>query len=820
MGPGSAWIATDYSVVVSGADGGSGVAEVQWRKDGGPIHPGPSGTQATVSGTGPHTLETRVVDNAGNGNWRSESINIDTVAPSNDTTVPTSAVPTPASIAIAGTDAHSGVNHVEWKVDNDPLQSTTDLANATATATTNGPHTLWSRVVDNAGNATDRTATFTIDTNLNHDTTPPTDTTETVSSGWYVEPTTVTISASDAGVGMNAVQWRLPGKPIETRTGSSYDLAFNEEGVHKLETRGRDYAGNVSPWRLQIVRLDFTVPTDTTNFSTEWQTSRTLAWSGTDTLSKAASIEYLIDNGALQTAAVGALIDFGTDGEHTIEHRVLDNAGQSSEWTDPPQTVRIDTVDPMNTSASPDPTTWSATPVSVALSGTDAAPGSGFDKVEWRLGNTGEIKSGTTALIDTEGQFDLQTRAVDVAGRNSGWRHDPVKVDLTNPTNTTPETPDGWRSTPYTVTVTGDDGTGSGVATIDVKVDNVLVPGATVTVTGDGVHTIASRITDAVGHTSGWRTDTVQIDSVAPAATLTCTGGTGWTASVSCTPTADGGPSEIDELTLATDGGTPTPVTSGSAVPVTGDGTHTITLKAVDGAGNVKTATAQVNVDATAPTASLSCAAASAPTGYVCQASGADGLSGLIALSYSLNGGAGTAVPGNGTFNVASGTVRVVAVDAAGNSALTAVLTLPVRTPPAPPAPPVTLRTKSAPVYLAGHRNVNGMVGALVAARSPTGTVSIDLRPLAVGRGKYQVQITLKSGKHKRTVKKTYTVGRDGTLRRMAASLAHATDKTTITLTVRKQHGQVVAQARHRKDRAPEVTQFKRIARLPMKRGS
>jgi hypothetical protein len=81
------------------------------------------------------------------------------------------------------------------------------------------------------------------------------------------------------------------------------------------------------------------------------------------------------------------------------------------------------------------------------------------------------------------------------------------------------------------------------------------------------------------------------------------------------------------------------------------------------------------------------------------------------------------------------------------------------------------------------------MVGALVAARSATGTVSVDLRPLAVGRGRYQVVIVLKSGKHKRTVKKTYTVGRDGTLRRLSASLAGASDRTTVTLTVRKKHG-------------------------------
>jgi hypothetical protein len=65
----------------------------------------------------------------------------------------------------------------------------------------------------------------------------------------------------------------------------------------------------------------------------------------------------------------------------------------------------------------------------------------------------------------------------------------------------------------------------------------------------------------------------------------------------------------------------------------------------------------------------------------------------------------------------------------------------------------------------------------------------VDLRPLAVGRGRYQVVLSLTSGKHKRTVKKTQSVARGGTLRRLAASLAGASGKTTVTLTVRKQHG-------------------------------
>mgnify|MGYP006147793135 CR=1 FL=1 len=41
-------------------------------------------------------------------------------------------------------------------------------------------------------------------------------------------------------------------------------------------------------------------------------------------------------------------------------------------------------------------------------------------------------------------------------------------------------------------------------------------------------------------------------------------------------------------------------------------------------------------------------------------------------------------------------------------------------------------------------------------------TVSVDLRPLAVGRGKYRVELSLKSGKHSKRFKRTYKVGRTG----------------------------------------------------------
>ena len=40
-----------------------------------------------------------------------------------------------------------------------------------------------------------------------------------------------------------------------------------------------------------------------------------------------------------------------------------------------------------------------------------------------------------------------------------------------------------------------------------------------------------------------------------------------------------------------------------------------------------------------------------------------------------------------------------------------------------------------------------GDEGAMLAARSANGTVSVDLRPLAVGRGTYKVKLVLRAGK-------------------------------------------------------------------------
>jgi hypothetical protein len=578
------------------------------------------------------------------------------------------------------------------------------------------------------------------------------------------------------------LQWRIDGEATRSSLTSSPSFTISDEGDHLLETRATDVAGNASGWRAQHFKVDLSVPVDTTDIPAEWQSSNTFTLNATDAYSGVDEIEYTIDGGPTQHGADDQVVTVGPDGTYTIVTRALDEAGHASGFTT--STLKVDTVDPINTTAVPS-SAWSAEPLELALTGTDAR--SGLDVVQWRVDN-GTIHDGGPAIVDTDGVHVLETRAVDAAGNDSGWRSDTVRIDATAPANTTPAPAGGWRTTPYSVVVSGDDGDGSGVDKIERTIDGGAVSeDENVTISGDGVHTLRTRIVDTVGHASEWREDTIRIDSTAPSASLACDGGTEtWSrTAVTCSVAADGGLSGLSALTLSRDGGAAETVASGAGI-VVGDGGHTLALAATDGAGNQGSASATVYVDATAPAAGLTCTAAGST--HTCIVDGSDATSGLAAVGWNVDGGAWTDIAAGGTFTIAKGRVAVRAVDAAGNETVTAAATL--SAPKVEGAKPkVKVKIASVPVYLAGHKDAGSLVGALNAVRSSNGTVSLDLRPLAVGRGRYQVEVAMRAGKRRKTFEKTYKVGRIGALPRIATSLARATDRCTVTLSVRKRVG-------------------------------
>lgn len=773
----STWRSADYSVDVNGADSVSDLAEMHWRIDGGSEQRGPVGTRVAVTGTGTHTLTTWAVDRAGNASGpRDDTVRIDTLAPTDTTVPPTAPVPNHYPVSVTGTDAHSGVNHVEWRVDGGSVRST-----STATIDGAGDHVLETRVVDNAGNQASWTAsTVTVDMSLSPDTTPPVDTTQTASAAWRTGQVTLTVSATDADTGVDVVQWRVDGGALgEGPSGSTVTIAG--DGVHQLETHATDLAGNTSAWRSQTVKIDATQPVDSTSLPSGWSASRAFTPHGADATSGVAGIQYKIDGGAIQTVPDGGSVTVPADGPHTIAHLVLDAAGNGSGWkTD---AVKVDTVKPVDTSPLP-ATGWITGPLGLTLTGTDAL--SGVDRYEWRV-DGGDVQTGATPTV-ADGTHTLETHVVDAAGNASDWRTATVKVDRTAPVNSTPAPAAPWRRDAYTVTVAGTDAGGSGVDRIEWRVDGgSTLQTPTLTIASKGPHKLETRVVDLAGNASDWRTDSIGIDPDAPVVSADC-GSQEWrAAAVVCNVAGDGGDSGLKSLTIARGSGTPQAVGTGS-YRIEDDGEWALTLDAIDGAGNEKLASALVRVDRTPPTASVSCTPDKG-TAYVCKASASDPTSGLLSIAYTVDGGAPQSLGADGSFTVGKGSVVVRATDRAGNVGASAPLPLANRVKPKPPetAPAPTPRTRTSAVLLDGGRSVKGrMLGELAVVALPSST-TVDLRPLALGKGRFRIELKVRADKQSKTVRKTVTASH-GYTPRVTVKLGGAF-RVSASLTVSRRSG-------------------------------
>jgi hypothetical protein len=768
------WRNTPYSVVLDGADALSGVASVSWKiqlqgmaESGENV--GSAGHEtATVNQDGTHLLSTRVRDIGGTvSTWRTEVIQIDRVLPTDNTAYPSAPVSNRHVVNFNPADDRSGVAAVEWKLDGGVTKT-----NSSVTITGEGVHQLEVRVRDNAGNYSGW-ATHTITVTLPPDSTAPDDNTN-IPAQWRTSAYTVTVAAADDidGVGVDYVEWRLDDDEIQSGPAGS-TFTVTADGQHIVDTRVWDKAGNHTDWKTQTLSIDKTRPTDASTIASGWVNSRTITFAGADATSGMDRITYDVSGPSPTTGTITGTtggITLASDGVYTISYSIYDVAGQRLNRS---VTYKADTVNPVNTSAAA-PTAWQTPSLSLALTGTDAA--SGIDHGEWRV-NGGSAQSGSTAVVTSEGTQSFETRVVDKAGNASPWRPETIKVDHTAPANTTAQPTSTWRNSDYTRTITGVDAA-SGVQRVEYSVDG----GATqlsgnVTISGEGVHTLASRIVDNAGNLSGWRTDTIGIDRTVPALSADC-GTTAWrNTQPTCSVAATGGLSGLAGVTA--DGH---PVVDG-AYAVQAQGAATIHFRAVDGAGNESVATAEVKVDTSAPAPAVNCVADSG-TAWTCTATASDAVSGVAGMAYSVDGTAPAPINNGDSFSVATGSLTVYATDNAGNGAAAKAVTLADRsTPPAPPTP----RTKSAAVFLRkGGAAAARLVGQLSIDSLPSST-TVDLRPLAIGKGSFQFVFTITAAGKTKTVTKTQKI-KTGYSTRISIVLP-ASAKTSVSLTVKRKTG-------------------------------
>ena len=342
-------------------------SHAEWRVDGGSWTL--SGT-ATVSGTGAHTLDTAAVDSAGNREEVSFTVNIDDVLPTDTTdTAPVGWQHAAVDLTVNGTDAESGVDHIEYQLDSSLPVSVPD--GTIVSINTQGQHVFRTRVVDEVGNVSSwapRTcgstsparSTRRTPRRLVHDPRPSTNVVGTDNLGRN------TPASSGASTGSPPATCPTRQQPVP--------VTITGDGVHQLEVRDhrhrqprpglahapdQDRHGHPDRPDRRRVRLAPAVLAERQRARHGHATPTSSASSGASTAATSARRPRPHD------------VSVSGDGVHTLETRMVDNAGLPA----PGSRARSSSTRPPRPPHPGRPTGWRNTSYAVVLDGADALSG-------------------------------------------------------------------------------------------------------------------------------------------------------------------------------------------------------------------------------------------------------------------------------------------------------------------------------------------------------------------------------------------------------------------------------------------------------------
>ena len=448
----------------------------------------------------------------------------------------------------------------------------------TATTLSNGSHTLTTKATDAAGNVSSASAGLTITVDAAAPTAVSLSQTSVAETAATSGSTVATLSATDT----NTVTYALVSGSGDTNNTSFNIVSGNLQaasnlsaGTYQILVRATDAAGNTTDQALTIT-------------VTSGPSVASINRAGPTALTNASSVDYTV----------------------TFSESV----------------TQVDLTDFMLTS------TGSATGTISAVSGTGSTytvtvnglSGDGTLRLDLKNSGTGILNGGSQAI--TAGYTSGQTYTLDTTAPSAPSGLDLLASSDSGSSNTDNNTSDntptisGAGAEPNcTVTLYDTDGTTVlGTTTAD-GAGNWTITSSTLI---DGTHTLTTKVTDAAGNTSNASAGlTATIDSTAPSAPLApdlvSSSDTGSSnsdnATSNTTPTFSGTAEANSTVTLYdTDGttvlGTATADGSGNwsiTSSTLSEGSHTLTVKAIDAAGNTGAASAGilVSVDTIAPNA-------------------------------------------------------------------------------------------------------------------------------------------------------------------------------------------------------------------------
>jgi plastocyanin len=237
-----------------------------------------------------------------------------------------------ATVTVTASDAGSGVDTVEYQVDDTSWTPYTQPVAVTAV----GDHAVQFRATDKAGNVSSvGSVAFTVVASGPSDTTPPVVSSQVSGErnpdGSYIGAATVTITATDAGSGVARIEYNVDGGAFAPYTAP---VVVNTVGAHMVHFRATDVAGNTSAEQMASFTVaappvqDTTPPATSAAVRTEADGSAVVTVTATDAGSGVASIEYALDSGAW--TAYTSAVRVGAPGAHTLRYRATDVAGNAA----------------------------------------------------------------------------------------------------------------------------------------------------------------------------------------------------------------------------------------------------------------------------------------------------------------------------------------------------------------------------------------------------------------------------------------------------------------------------------------------------------
>jgi hypothetical protein len=622
---------------------------------------------------GPNQITASIRDTGGSAATASVEFNVDITAPAVTIAQPAAGArigSRDVTVTLTWSDAQGVVpSTASALIDGNAATLTTNDDGATAqlTALADGTHTFSASVKDRAGNRGNATVTFVVDTTLPvinvvappaganiNDNTPRIDLTYNDNAGVVTDSLKVKVNATD--------QTALFTKTATSATGQVTTAL--PEGIASVAAEILDTTGNTGATTSSF-RVDTIAPTGTidapvarVNSATPLVTvSYADSGSGIDPTSVALTVDGAAVSDVLSAgpdSAAGALVTPLVDGPHTLQVQFADRAGNTASLS---ASFTVDTVLPQLAVAVPANGTFVNTSMPPLRVTYDDADGTGVDldslHLFLRQGSDAEIDITSyvtkTALEATglvppaaalsDGTYQLRAVIRDRAG-NESVATSRFEVDTAAPTvEVESPAPNGYvaSATPsfvvrWTDALSGVDAEGAKFYVDDLDRTNrftVSPDGATGQLVAgeslaEGPHVIRIVAFDRAGNAAAVLQQTFTVDTIVPTVQIDAPAHTGYVGPAPYHFAAtyrDGSGSGVAPawVAIAIDGVdrtaefTITPATATATIATAlANGAHTMTISALDWAGNSATASASFTADAVPPVVAITSPAAGA----------------------------------------------------------------------------------------------------------------------------------------------------------------------------------------------------------------